>query len=76
MLDDMIKNINSNNFSIILDRKEAIHNVLNESQHDEVIAILGKGSERSQIINGINYPFSDKEVVYNWIKKNDDKSHK
>ena len=28
---------------------------------------------RPMIINGINYPFSDKEVVYNWINKNNEK---
>ena len=72
IIDDMIKNLNSNKYKIIIDRKEAIETVLNESVHDEVIAILGKGSERSQIVNGINYPFSDKEVVYNWINKNNE----
>ena len=71
---DMIQNLSSNKYKIIINRKEAIESVLNESVHDEVIAILGKGSERSQIINGINYPFSDKEVVYNWINKNNEKN--
>ena len=71
---DMIQNLSSNKYKVIINRKEAIESVLNESVHDEVIAILGKGSERSQIINGINYPFSDKEVVYNWINKNNEKN--
>lgn len=76
IINDMIKNIKSNKFKIILDRKNAINKVLDESVHDEVIAILGKGSEQSQIINGINYPFSDKDAVYNWIKKNNEKQFK
>ena len=72
IIDDMVKGIDSQKYRIILDRKLAIETVLNESIHDEVIAILGKGSERNQIINGINFPFSDKEVVYNWINKNNE----
>ena len=70
---DMVKNLKSNKFRIIIDRKEAINKILEESSHDEVIAILGKGSEISQIINGINHPFNDKEVIYNWINKNGEK---
>ena len=76
IINDMIKNLKSNKYRIILDRKLAIQKVLDESIHDEVIAILGKGSERNQIINGINYPFSDKEVVFNWINKNNEKNIK
>ena len=73
IINDMVKNLRSSKYRIIIDRKEAITTILDESLHDEVIAILGKGSETSQIINGINYPFSDKEVIYQWINKNNDK---
>jgi UDP-N-acetylmuramoyl-L-alanyl-D-glutamate--2,6-diaminopimelate ligase len=65
---DMIKKITKDNYEIIYDRKEAITTALSGSNKDEVILILGKGNERTQIINGINHPFSDKEVVYEWIK--------
>ena len=74
IINDMVKNLRSSKYRIIIDRKEAITTILDESLHDEVIAILGKGSETSQIINGINYPFSDKEVIYQWINKNNDKT--
>ena len=69
----MIKGINYGNYEVILDRKDAIISALDNSHYDEVIAILGKGCERSQIVNGIKYPFSDKEVVYAWIDKNSSK---
>ena len=69
----MIKGLSFGNYEIILDRKEAIYSALDNSCYDEVIAILGKGSERCQIINGIKYPFSDKAVVYNWIDRNSEK---
>lgn len=66
---DMIKRITKDNYEIIYDRKEAIISALSQSNKDEVVLILGKGNERIQIINGIKHPFSDKEVVYNWIKR-------
>lgn len=69
IISEMICDLKTDNFKIIIDREEAINYALNESVHDEVIAILGKGSEREQIINGIKYPFSDKDVVYKWINK-------
>ena len=65
---DMIKGIKKDNFEIIYDRKEAIIKALDFSIKDEVIIIMGKGNERSQIINDFKHPFSDKEVVYDWIK--------
>ena len=68
--------LSSNTFCIANLRSKIILYLLDESIHDEVIAILGKGSERNQIINGINYPFSDKDVVFNWINKNNEKIHK
>jgi UDP-N-acetylmuramoyl-L-alanyl-D-glutamate--2,6-diaminopimelate ligase len=76
IINQMINNLEYANYEIILDRKEAIYKALSESRNDEVIAILGKGSENHQIINGIYYPFKDKEVVYNWIYKNDAKNTK
>ena len=64
----MVSKIGNDKYHVIIDRKEAILNALNFSNKDEVIIILGKGSEKEQIINGIKHPFSDKDVVYNWIK--------
>lgn len=70
IISDMVKDFPSKKYKIILDREKAITTLLNESVNDEVIAILGKGCEREQIVKGIKYPFSDKEVVYRWIKNN------
>lgn len=72
IIDDMVYDLPKNKYEIVIDRKEAIIKVLEESVTDEVIAILGKGCEREQIIKNIRYPFSDKEVVYNWLKNNND----
>lgn len=68
IINDMVNKLDKKNYQIIIDRKEAILDALDHSLKDEVIAILGKGSERDQLIKGIKNPFNDKEVVYGWIK--------
>lgn len=45
------------------DRKEAIKKALNLVTNGEIVVILGKGDEEYQEINGVKYPFLDKEVV-------------
>ena len=76
IIKDMTIDLKKDNYKSFVDREEAINYALDNSVHDEVIAILGKGSEREQIVNGIKYPFSDKEVVYSWISKNSEKNIK
>ena len=70
IINQMTSKIENGNYKINLDRREAILEALNDNEKDEVIVILGKGSEKEQLINGIKYPFNDKEVVYKWIDKN------
>ena len=65
ILSDITNNLNSNNFEIIKDRREAIIKGLN--MLDGILLILGKGHEEYQIIKGIKYPFSDKEIVKEFI---------
>ena len=70
IINDMVSRIPTGKYEVYLDRKEAILKALNDNTKDEVILLLGKGSEPYQIANGIKYPFSDKKVVYDWINKN------
>lgn len=51
------------------DRKKAITLGLSLIKNDEVLVILGKGDEETQEINGEKFPFSDKEVVLNLLKR-------
>lgn len=46
----------------ISDRKEAIKTAVSLANSDDIILIAGKGHEKYQDINGIKYPFDDKEV--------------
>ena len=64
IVNDIVLGIPKNkNFSVIHNRKEAIYTAINEATADTVILIAGKGHENYQEINGIKYPFNDKECV-------------
>ncbi len=69
IINDMICDIKHKNYDIILDRKKAIYSALDNSIKDEIIAILGKGSEEYQIIQGVKHPFNDKKTVKSYIKE-------
>jgi UDP-N-acetylmuramoyl-L-alanyl-D-glutamate--2,6-diaminopimelate ligase len=47
----------------IADRKEAIKTAVNLSHEKDIVLVAGKGHEKYQEINGIKYPFDDKEVL-------------
>ncbi len=48
---------------IIADRKEAIKVAVSLANSEDIILIAGKGHEKYQDINGIKYPFDDKQVL-------------
>ena len=47
----------------IADRKEAIKTAVSLARKEDIILIAGKGHEKYQEINGVKYPFDDKEVL-------------
>ena len=48
---------------IIADRKEAIKTAVTLANAEDIILVAGKGHEKYQDINGIKYPFDDKQVL-------------
>ena len=50
-------------FVEIPDRKEAIAYSLAHAQAGDMIAVIGKGHENYQEIEGVRYPFLDREVI-------------
>ena len=54
---------------VIENRREAIIKALNSAFTNDVVAILGKGAEDYQEINGIKYPFNDSKVVKEYITR-------
>jgi UDP-N-acetylmuramoyl-L-alanyl-D-glutamate--2,6-diaminopimelate ligase len=51
------------NFAVVPDRREAIKQAINEAEPGDIVLIAGKGHEDYQEINGIKYPFDDREEV-------------
>ena len=47
----------------IIDRKEAIRYVIEHGEKGDVIVLAGKGHEDYQEINGVRYPFLDRQVI-------------
>lgn len=64
IIKDILKGINNSSKVIVeKDRKKAILNALENLKDDEVLLILGKGDENTQIFKDKTIFFSDQEVV-------------
>lgn len=55
-------------YTSIVDRKEAIHLALSEMNEGDVLLIAGKGHETTQDIGGEEIPFSEKDIVVDYMK--------
>ncbi len=51
------------------DRREAISMALHKLHSEDILVITGKGPEDGQIIQGITYPFLDKQVIQSLIEE-------
>ena len=60
---DMIQNVDSFNYEIELNRRNAIIKGIQRLKKNDILLILGKGHENYQEIKGVKYPFNDKDVV-------------
>jgi UDP-N-acetylmuramoyl-L-alanyl-D-glutamate--2,6-diaminopimelate ligase len=68
ILKEIAKGIKSTPFEIIENRKEAIKKAI-DLQKNEYIMILGKGDEKYIELCEKKVPFSDKEVILNFINR-------
>ncbi|MDI6640781.1 MAG: UDP-N-acetylmuramoyl-L-alanyl-D-glutamate--2,6-diaminopimelate ligase [Elusimicrobiota bacterium] len=64
-----IRRINKQNFTIIIDREEAIKKAIEIAKSGDIVLIAGKGHEKYQIIGDKLVPFEDKEVVKRFLSK-------
>ena len=53
----------------IPDRREAIEYSIFHAQPGDMIAVIGKGHEDYQEIEGVRYPFLDRQVIEETIRK-------
>lgn len=70
IIHDITKGLNKHNFTSITDRRSAIEYALNMAGRNDIVAILGKGAERYQEINGVKIYFSDYDVVDEYLARN------
>ena len=68
ILEDMCEGLQSTNYCVIVDRKEAIGQAVKMARKGDIIAVLGKGHEDYQIIGTTKRHFSDKEEILKAIK--------
>ncbi len=57
-------------YIVIPDRKEAIKYCIYNAQKGDVIVLAGKGHEDYQEINGVKYPFDERQVISEIISQN------
>lgn len=63
IINQIIENIDHENYITITDRKRAIEYALGMAKENDIVLLLGKGSETYQEIGGVKFHFSDYEVV-------------
>ncbi len=57
------------NYSIIEDRSTAVYTALEKAQADDVVVVLGKGHEAYQEINGERIPYSDMNIINQFMEQ-------
>ncbi|MDP3244533.1 MAG: UDP-N-acetylmuramoyl-L-alanyl-D-glutamate--2,6-diaminopimelate ligase [bacterium] len=60
--------VKSQNSKIILDRREAIKEAINQARSGDVVLITGKGCEQKMAIGGKMIPWDDREMVREELK--------
>lgn len=68
IIEDITKDIEKNNYIKLPNRKEAIKKGINMLENKDILLILGKGHEDTQIIGSDEFPFKDKDEVLKIIK--------
>ncbi len=73
--EDIIKDIEiglaktDGKYIVIPDRREAICHAIHQAQPGDMVAVIGKGHEDYQEIEGVRYHFLDREVVEDAVKE-------
>ena len=65
--DEIIQGFQNQNFTIFLDREIGLREALNNAKMGDIVAILGKGKEEYQEINGKKIYYSDFEIVMEYL---------
>ena len=68
IIEDIVKNVDRDNYEIIVSRKEAIKKGIDILEENDILLILGKGDEDGQIIGNDSFPFKDYNEVLKHVK--------
>ena len=60
-------------YKIIKDREEAIKYLIDNCSEGDIVALIGKGHEEYQEIEGVKYHFSEEEIVREYMKQNSER---
>ena len=69
IMEDINKGVKGRRYTNIENREQAICYALDRAGKGDIIAILGKGNEPYQEINGVKYPYSDYKVVDDYFAR-------
>ncbi len=64
---DILEGVKTDNYVVVLDRKEAIVRALDMMEDNDVVLLLGKGHEDYQILGREKVHFDDKEEVEKYL---------
>ncbi|MCM8795882.1 MAG: UDP-N-acetylmuramoyl-L-alanyl-D-glutamate--2,6-diaminopimelate ligase [Candidatus Omnitrophica bacterium] len=62
------KGMRNNNYSIVIDRRQAIKRSLALAKTGDIVLIAGKGHENYQVLKDTRLPFDDRKVVRECLK--------
>lgn len=60
-------NVYHGEYKIIMDRKEAIHYLLENCREGDIVVLIGKGHEEYQDVLGAKYFFSEEKIVEEYL---------
>jgi len=63
------RQVSSGRYLIIPDRREAIAWAVSNLENGDILLVAGKGHETYQEIQGVRYPFDDREIVHEELRK-------
>ncbi len=68
IIDEMVETLDKDNYEIIVNRKDAIKQGIKILEENDILLVLGKGDEDSQIIGNDLFPFKDINEVKKYTK--------
>lgn len=63
IIDDIERGMKSDKFVRIVDRSKAVEIAINLARKGDIVALLGKGVEKYQDINGVKVPYCDLDIA-------------